>query len=353
MSGVFLRHGIRAVAVHSGPGSAPRATSLHKLDRGELEVIFAVDMFNEGVDVPSIDTVLMLRPTESTIIWMQQLGRGLRKSPAKNRLTVIDYIGNHRAFLMKLRGMAALANRDAETSGRLRELLDEFVSESISLPPGCEVTYDLTAVEILRQLLKPTGTESALESFYRDFEERHGIRPTATETFHAGLNPRSNSERSWLGFAHRMGGLGEAERATWAADRDFLVSIEKTEATRSYKIVLLLALLDGDNLLIRSSLDDLTRRVAVIASRVHMLQEDFSVDLSNQKALMDLLLKNPINAFLNARGTGGIPYFRIDGDQFGFGFAVPDPAALGRLLREVLDWRLAQYLSRAAGRMQT
>jgi superfamily II DNA or RNA helicase/HKD family nuclease len=347
MKEFFIREGIRAVAVHSGPSSAPRATSLGKLSAGELEVIFAVDMFNEGIDVPGIDTVLMLRPTESTIIWMQQLGRGLRKSDGKDRLTVIDYIGNHRAFLMKLRAIAALAGRDAQTSGRLREVLEELVSESISLPLGCEVTYDLTAVEILRQLLKPTGTENALESFYRDFEERHGIRPTAVEVFHAGLNPRSSSERSWLGFVDRMRGLDGVELAVRSKHRDFLANIEKTEATRSYKIVLLLALLDGDDLLIRSSLDDLTTRVSAIASRMHKLREDFSVDLSNPKALKDLLLKNPINAYLSARGTGGISFFRLDDDQFGFAFDIVDAAALGRLLREVLDWRLAQYLSRS------
>ncbi|WP_404292128.1 DUF3427 domain-containing protein [Microvirga sp. RSM25] len=346
MAEFFDQEGIRAAAVHSGPKSAPRATSLSQLEAGELDVIFAVDMFNEGVDVPSIDTVLMLRPTESTIIWMQQLGRGLRKSAGKDRLTVIDYIGNHRAFLMKLRAIAALANRDAETSGRLREVLDELVSDSISLPLGCEVTYDLAAVEILRHLLKPTGTENALESFYRDFEERHGIRPTAVEALHAGLSPRSNSERSWLGFVDRMRGLDEAEHEAWATHKDFLASIEKTEATRSYKIVLLLALLDGDDLLVRSSLDDLTQRVSTIASRMHKLQQDFSVDLSDQKALKNLLLKNPIDAFLKAKGTRDVSYFSLSGDQFGLSFNVSDPPALGRLLREILDWRLARYLSR-------
>ena len=106
MADFFVRAGVKAVAVHAGaeqraPRDLPGAARA-----GDLEVIFAVDMFNEGVDVPAIDTVLMLRPTESTIIWLQQLGRGLRVSADKERLIVIDYIGNHRAFLMKLRGIA-------------------------------------------------------------------------------------------------------------------------------------------------------------------------------------------------------------------------------------------------------
>ncbi len=79
MAEFFNAQGLRAVAVHAGNESAPRTTSLQQLASGELDVIFSVDMFNEGVDVPNIETVLMLRPTELTVIWMQQFGRGLRR----------------------------------------------------------------------------------------------------------------------------------------------------------------------------------------------------------------------------------------------------------------------------------
>lgn len=252
MARFFVSAGLRAVAVHAGPSSAPRTTSLKQLATGEIDVIFAVDMFNEGVDVPAIDTVMMLRPTESTVIWMQQLGRGLRVAEDKQYLTVIDYIGNHRCFLMKLRAMAALISRSAESKGHLREVLEEIRRETISLPPGCEVTYDLSAVDILQQLLRPSSVETALEAFYRDFEERHGLRPNAVETFHAGINPRSNSEGSWLGFVDRMGGLALEERSVFLAAKDFFVAMEKTETTRSYKIVLLQALFDGLNSIGRS-----------------------------------------------------------------------------------------------------
>jgi len=61
------------------------------LVEGELEVIFAVDIFNEGVDLPNVDTIMMLRPTESRILWIQQFGRGLRRAEGKERLTVVDY----------------------------------------------------------------------------------------------------------------------------------------------------------------------------------------------------------------------------------------------------------------------
>ena len=82
----------RAGTVHA------RTRSLERLQAGELDIVCAVDMFNEGVDMPDLDTVMMLRPTESKILWLQQFGRGLRLSDPSKRLKVIDYIGNHRTF---------------------------------------------------------------------------------------------------------------------------------------------------------------------------------------------------------------------------------------------------------------
>ena len=99
----FSAHGVAAAAVHSGPTSAPRAASLERLSSGDLEAIVSVDIFNEGVDLPDVNTILMLRPTESPVIFLQQLGRGLRpgRTLPKPHLTVVDFIGNHRSFLVK------------------------------------------------------------------------------------------------------------------------------------------------------------------------------------------------------------------------------------------------------------
>src|SRR6185436_12817531 len=112
---------------------------------------FAVDMFNEGVDLPNLDAVMMLRPTESKILWLQQFGRGLRKVPGKT-LTVIDYIGNHRVFLLKPQTLFGLPSGDRE----ILNLLERLRMGTQELPPGCEVTYELEAVEILKSLLKRT-----------------------------------------------------------------------------------------------------------------------------------------------------------------------------------------------------
>ncbi|WP_431692273.1 DUF3427 domain-containing protein [Rhizobium giardinii] len=349
MADFFNRHDVSAVAVHAGSNSAPRATSLQKLEAGELEVVFAVDMFNEGVDVPSIDTVLMLRPTESTVIWLQQLGRGLRKSANKDRLVVIDYIGNHRIFLTKLRAIASIANIDASSSGQIRELLERLRADQVNLPTGCEVTYDLEAIDILRLLVKPTSTENALEDFYRDFLERHGVRPTASEIFHAGINPRSSSERSWIGFVERMRGLDSLERTTWSEHHEFFREMEKTELTRSYKLMTLLALFENDIVQDRSAIDEIIDRVVRIASRIYKLQQDFSVDLADRKGLKALLLRFPLDVLTKLKDSDGTPYFFFEQEHFGFARAPRDRETFSALLREILDWRVAQYLSRSDG----
>ena len=125
--------GVKVAAVHAGEGSDDRERSLSALERGELGAVCAVDIFNEGVDVPSIDRVVMLRPTESSLLFLQQLGRGLRASPGKTAVNVIDFVGNHRMFLERLRALLSLGTgRGAE---RLRALLEP--EGTAELPAGC------------------------------------------------------------------------------------------------------------------------------------------------------------------------------------------------------------------------
>ena len=200
---------------------------------------------------------------------------------------------------------------------------------------------------MLQHLLRPTRTEEVLAAFYRDFAERNGARPTAVETYHAGFNPRSNSERSWFGFVERMEGLEGNQLAAWSASRDFFASVEKTETTRSYKIVLLLAMLDDEALVPSLSIGEITRRVSTLIKRMHGLTGDFSVEPSNLSQLQKLLIENPIRAFVGAQGMSGVQYFTFDGEIFAFAFGISDRTQFGALLREVLDWRLAQYLSRS------
>jgi hypothetical protein len=105
-----------------------------------------VHVFNEGLDLPELDTVLMLRPTESRILWLQQFGRGLRKKKDDKPLTVIDYIGNHRTFLLKPQTLFSLPAGGQE----VLNLLERAREGPIEIAPGCSVTYELEMIDILK-----------------------------------------------------------------------------------------------------------------------------------------------------------------------------------------------------------
>jgi superfamily II DNA or RNA helicase/diadenosine tetraphosphate (Ap4A) HIT family hydrolase len=346
MADYFRRHGLRAVAVHSGPGSAPRAASLEQLENGALDVVFAVDMFNEGVDIPSIDTVLMLRPTESAILWQQQFGRGLRKAAGKSHLCVIDYIGNHRVFLNKVRALFQAGAGDAA----IDRILNLQVQGEARLPLGCEVTYDLRSIEILKALLRPASSEDALKAYYVDFKERHGARPTAVEAHHDRYLPRATRVRhgSWLGFVREMGDLSDVQLAAWQEHEQFLRTLETTQMTRSFKMLTLLAMLDEDRFPGRIEIETLMSGFRARAERSAVLQEDVGVDLTDGARLRRYLEENPIAAWTGGKGTGGRPYFAYREGVFETAFAVqPEQReALCELVREIADWRLAQYLDR-------
>jgi superfamily II DNA or RNA helicase/diadenosine tetraphosphate (Ap4A) HIT family hydrolase len=233
MAEYFAEASVRSAAVHSGESSAPRAASLEALEAAELDVVFAVDMFNEGVDLPDVDTILMLRPTESRVLWLQQFGRGLRTAEGKSHLRVIDYIGNHKSFLLKPQTLFDLGSSPQEVAQQLERLQ----AGEASLPPGCEVTYDLKAIEILRSLM-PSAPPS-LQEFYEDFRARYDDRPRAVEAYHEGYRPGSvrRSHGFWLQFVRAMGDLSEDQVAALEQHGDLLDAIEITPMTKSFKML--------------------------------------------------------------------------------------------------------------------
>lgn len=93
---LLTSHGLKSVVLTGNSTDSERGNGILELAAGRINVIVTVDIFNEGVDIPEVDTVIMLRPTESSVVFQQQLGRGLRKSPGKDSVTVLDFIGTHR-----------------------------------------------------------------------------------------------------------------------------------------------------------------------------------------------------------------------------------------------------------------
>ena len=151
MAREFCARGIPSVALSSEDNKNidERIAFIKQLedDGDELKVIFTVDLFNEGIDIPSVNTILMLRPTESSIIFIQQLGRGLRKLADKEFVTVLDFIGNYnKSFLMAI-ALNGKQNFDRDS------LKVEVQTDFADLPNGTYIHMDkITKEQILRQL---------------------------------------------------------------------------------------------------------------------------------------------------------------------------------------------------------
>jgi superfamily II DNA or RNA helicase/diadenosine tetraphosphate (Ap4A) HIT family hydrolase len=348
MAGFFNGNGCRSVAVHSGDTSAPRAASLEQLESGELDVIFSVDMFNEGLDIPNINTVMMLRPTESSVLWLQQFGRGLRKKigmyAEKKVLKVIDYIGNHRVFLNKPRSLFGLNEGDREIAFALEHLRER----NEELPDGCEVTYDLKSIEIINSLLKVGTQNDAIEQFYKDFKERHGTRPTALEAFHEGYNPRALGYSSWFGFVSRMEDFEDDQQEVFSSNEEFFMALEKTKMTKSYKMLTVLAMLNEGCFPGAIKIAELTKSFIRIASRSSKYISDLSVDIADAQKMTKLIADNPVKAWVGARGTDGVKLFSLENDIFKTNFNVQDKHrdVFQEFTREMVEWRLAEYLTR-------
>ena len=148
MATAFSKAGLPSLAVTGNSTSKERTDAIKRLRSGEIVAIFTVDLYNEGIDIPEVDTILFLRPTESATVFLQQLGRGLRKSAEKAVLTVLDFVGMQRRefrFDQKFRALTGVTRRG------LREGVEKGFSY---LPPGCDVSLDEASREVILENLK-------------------------------------------------------------------------------------------------------------------------------------------------------------------------------------------------------
>ncbi|WP_308043150.1 DUF3427 domain-containing protein [Streptomyces sp. CoT10] len=136
MADFFREAGFKAVALDSDSPADIRAQALSELRGGNLQVIFSVDLFNEGLDIPDVDTLLLLRPTNSATVFLQQLGRGLRRTETKPVLTVLDFIGQHRADFRFEEQFRALTNLSRN------RLIDHIEHDFPQLPSGCQIILE-------------------------------------------------------------------------------------------------------------------------------------------------------------------------------------------------------------------
>ena len=252
MAKEFGKRGIPSAAVYSnadGEFSMDRAEAIEKLKNGEIKVIFSVDMFNEGVDIPSVDMVMFLRPTESPVVFLQQLGRGLRKSKRKEYLNVLDFIGNY------------------EKAGRVRYLLTGknktekqtySPADKTDYPDDCFVDFDMRLIDLFAEMDRKYLTiKEQIRNEYFRVKELLGKQPSRMDLFTymddevyqlAVTHSNENPFKRYLEYLKELNELtDEQESFCQGLGKDFINLLENTSMSKVYKMPVLMAFYNHGN----------------------------------------------------------------------------------------------------------
>ncbi len=249
MSEEFNKKGINSITLTSEDSISKREDSIKRLENknDSLEVIFTVDIFNEGIDIPSINMVLFLRPTNSPIVFVQQLGRGLRKYQNKEFLTVLDFIGNHKkAYLIAL---ALVGNKMIDKESiklSLQNNFADFKNAFISMD-------EISKSRILEQINKENFNHlKYLKEQYFEVKNILGKVPTLVDflQFEDVINPLKfvDESKSYIEFLAKV--EDDKKLKELVLDENFIKAIRFVEnelpIKRVYEFVILKYLLNND-----------------------------------------------------------------------------------------------------------
>ena len=242
MADYFTDNGIKAVCCHSGAERgrcfAERPQAIKGLKDRTIHIVFAVDIFNEGLDVPSLDTVMFLRPTESFVIFLQQLGRGLRKEKEKSFLTVLDFIGNYR----KAHYIPSLLAGENPSDERIKGIKPT----NLEFPELCQVNFDFRVLDLFETLAKSDPLPKRMKEEYFRIKSILKRKPTRTDIYEGSDIPfREYVKDGWLRFLKSCDELDVFEEK-WlnSPAEEFLRSVEKTSFTKAYKVPTILSFVD-------------------------------------------------------------------------------------------------------------
>ena len=355
MADYFTNHDVPSAAVYSGEQgeyTEERKRAIHKLTTGELKVLFTVDMFNEGVDIPEIDTVLFLRPTQSPTIFLQQLGRGLRKSENKTHLTVLDFIGNYK----KANLVPFLLSDSAYDK---KTLLSESVLE-FEYPEHCYIDFDFELIDIFRiQARQEMRIKDKILMEYDSVKEDLKRRPSRMDLFlnmdediiqAMRRNSKLNLFRDYLKFL-KENNLTTPEEDTYISTiaHDFLNVLETTSMTKSYKMPIFLAFYNGGDIKMEISDDDVYHSMKEFyeygSNGVDMLKDKSSKDYKNwgKAEYVRLAHRNPIR-FLNK--SSGEFFIKKDGCALALNGELKDYIHLETFkqhFKDIIDYRTMSY----------
>ena len=354
MAKVFNENNIPSAAVYSGEKgeySEERNIALSKLTSGELKVIFSVDMFNEGLDVPAIDMVMFLRPTQSPTIFLQQLGRGLRKSKDKTYLNVLDFIGNYKkANLVPF----LLSGKEYSSIDCKKNKQGDY-----EFPEECIVDFDFRIIDIFKkQAEREMKVKDKIKEQFDIVSDMLGYRPSRVELFtymddevyqnikSRAMNPFSN----YLEYIKENDKLTDDEEILYnSRGREFINMIETTSMSKTYKMPVLLAFYNDGDIKMEISEDDIYKSFYDFyrkgSNKVDMLKDKGTSDFMNwdKKKYISLAKNNPIKFLIKTHGD----FFKSkDGCLISLQDDIRDiisNKALKKHMKDAIDLRVATY----------
>ena len=357
MAKEFSSRGIPSVAVFSdasGEYTEKRNVAIQKLKNGEIKVIFSVDMFNEGIDITSVDMVMFLRPTESPIVFLQQLGRGLRKYRGKEFLTVLDFIGNY------------------EKAGRVRFLLEGktdvqregvHLSDALQFPDDCLVDFDMKLIDLFAEMdRKHLKLKDQIINEYFKVKELLAKRPTRLDLFTymddniyeaAITHSKDNPFKRYLEFLNDLGELSQIEEEFYKEiGREFISLIENTNMSKVYKMPVFMAFYNNSNVLMEVTEKQLLSSwKKFFSTGTNWKDLDKNMTLQKYKDISDKehlrkILAMPVH-FLLESGKG----FFIKDDDVILGLReelrpLIDNPVMIQQMKDVIDYRTMDYYKR-------
>ncbi|MCL7748777.1 DEAD/DEAH box helicase family protein [Halalkalibacter alkaliphilus] len=347
----FTDKGVACLSLTSKTSARDRKEAVQKLESGELEVILTVDLFNEGVDIPLVDTLLFARPTESLSIFTQQVGRGLRLAPTKKSCVIIDLIGNYRNADVKL---SVFRNQDSEGKREAGVAIP-------AVPDVCSIDLETKVIDLLNELQRKRKPrrEQMIHSYY-EVRAELGRDPSYLELhLHGEFDGTQYKAEfgSYFAFLKEAGVYTDEEEQVYSSYRQWFLEVERTTMTKSYKMVVL-------SYMLSRGVEQWFKPVTPVevASYFHQyyMSETYrkKIDFSakNTKAMWEydegkvarLVAQMPMTKWANS--SKGLVTF--DGETFELTFEV-DGSSSGKVnewTREVCEYRLHRYFERKAGR---
>lgn len=268
---IFSEKNHPAVALTNEDSEKKRIQAVRKLERGELEYIISVDLFNEGIDIPSLNQIIMLRNTQSSIVFIQQLGRGLRKFPGKDYVTIIDFIGNYKNnYLIPI----SLSQDDSRDRDKARE-------ES-TLPGFIDVsTINFTQVasaKILASLDRvKLDSMKELRQSYLELKEKIGRPPLLFDFYRYGSTSPTvfANQHTILHYGQFLAKMGEKIQLTeYESAVLAFVTKELLNGKRPHELVLLQLLIEKKHVKQSEYEESLRRQNAYVNAAVINSVED-------------------------------------------------------------------------------